>query len=141
MGFAGAADFISAFCKRPTHTPAIFHRVENLQARWAGLVLKIRCHTCSLSYPAGDLTFLPGGIVRCDKCLEKTMDEMQKFMASHSMACYECHANFGPGDIRVSIVWKDGIWQALCERCSQAYVPKRRDLFKGTPFAKEMNLV
>lgn len=111
-----------------------------MQARWAGPILKIRCQGCSLQYPAGDLTFLPGGAVRCDKCMEKGLAEMGKFTAEHAMNCYDCGRKFTPGDIHVSVVWKDGVWQALCERCNAVYVPKRRDLFKGTQFAKEMNL-
>ncbi len=120
--------------------PAIFPRVQKLQARWAGAVLKVQCHTCSRFHYAGDVAFLPGGVVRCDQCMEKSTSEMGKFMASHSLTCYECHRKFSTGDIRVSVVWKDGVYQALCPGCTQVYVPKRRDLFKGTPFAKEMKL-
>lgn len=114
--------------------------MRQAQATWSGIVLKLRCHACSGMVSAGDATFLPGGIIRCPKCSQKSAAEMSKFMAEHAMECYECHAPFRIGDIRVGVVWKDGVFQALCDVCTQRYVPKRRDLFAGTPFARRNGL-
>ena len=33
-----------------------------------------------------------------------------------------------------SIHQKDGILQMLCSRCTDAYTPKRTDIYKGTQF-------
>lgn len=114
--------------------------MRQAQATWAGSVLKVRCNLCSGMVSAGDAAFLPGGAIRCPKCAQKSASEMSKFMAEHARECHECHKPFRVGDIRVSVVWKDGVYQALCDGCTRKYVPKRLDLFKGTQFARRNGL-
>ena len=46
----------------------------------------------------------------------------------------------GAENVSMSCVPKDGILQLLCKPCCDAYVLKRADLYKGTPFGAALRM-
>jgi hypothetical protein len=61
--------------------------------------------------------------------------------------CQECGITFTQlrersldGDIRMYVHAKDGLYQILCRACSDAYVPKRVDLYGATAFGRAKRL-
>ena len=40
-------------------------------------------------------------------------------------------------EVRMYVVPKDGIYQLLCAGCVKPYLPKRKDLYRGTKFGTE----
>lgn len=61
--------------------------------------------------------------------------------------CQECGLSFADldkraagGNISMSIVPKDGIYQVICELCAEKYFPKRADLLAGTDFGRQIGL-
>ena len=108
-----------------------------------------RCHYCSKFRTAAEIVPLgfSGGKI-CWRCLE-WHDEALRMLNGRGAprGCQECGVTFAelkarPGaDVRMYLHQKDGIYQILCKLCSDAYIPKRRDLYGPTRFGKALNLV
>jgi hypothetical protein len=114
-----------------------------------GVLLGEKCPQCSqFRNPAEILRFGLDGCVRlCLKCYEHHL-EVLKIMASGQppKACQECNTEFSnlaadaAGNSRMYIHSKDGVYQVLCSRCSDAYELKRADLYRSTPYGAEKRI-
>ena len=104
-----------------------------------------RCHYCSKFRGHADmLAFGDGGQIKmCHQCYEKhraALAALQK--GEPPEACQECGGDFlqevlpGDGNSRMWIHAKDGIYQMLCSKCSDAYEQKRRDLYGSTAYGQ-----
>jgi len=83
----------------------------------------------------------------CRRCHEWHLQALKALAGEPPSGCQECGRSFKEleelapgGNVRMYVHPKDGLYQILCPRCSDRYVRKRRDLVKGTPFGKELNV-
>ncbi len=64
-----------------------------------------------------------------------------EFLYGHGFPpdCQVCGVSFSElserfGDVKVILEWKDGLYQTLCEKCSDEYQRKRLDMYAGTRY-------
>lgn len=120
-----------------------------IRAEFAILTERVRCNFCTRSFHAQEIHRIggAGGQRICPACTERHLATLQALATGEPpKGCMECNTAFelipcdAAGNTRLSLIVKDGIQQLLCQRCADAYVPKRRDLFAGTAFAHEKGL-
>jgi hypothetical protein len=82
--------------------------------------------------------------VICDDCLEWHLHALQFLGGAPPRGCQGCRRDWQslqdetPGDqVRLYVVAKDGMYQLLCAACVKPYLPKTKELYKGTRFGKE----
>ena len=102
-------------------------------------VLRVKCNQCSKWRMRGLVAYLPGGAVICNYCLDAHVKALNVFATGMPPAeCADCRTSFihlgadGKGNIPMYIHSKDGMYQMLCQQCSDAYEQKRRDLYGST---------
>lgn len=106
-----------------------------------------RCHYCSHFRSAEEIYPIGvGGAQICLRCLEWHGKAIGMLAGTPPPGCQECGVTFAQlrergGDVRMYLHQKDGIYQILCKPCSDAYIPKRRDLYGPTRFGQSLNLV
>lgn len=111
-------------------------------------LFKLRCHHCSKFRPTWEVQRLPGNVIRCFQCVEHHIEAIHALAkAQPPKACHGCNTPFldlqavdNNGNVPMALVEKDGIYQILCLPCESAYVRKRQDLFRGTPFGRTHKL-
>lgn len=107
-----------------------------------------RCQYCSQFHSKfRTISMAKGNVRMCDNCYHRHVEALKRFALTPPPGCQTCGTTFdelkaralaaGQGNLRMVVVWKDGIYQVQCGTCSDAYLPKRVDLFKGTPFGSE----
>jgi len=110
---------------------------------------RLQCHYCSRFQPRYRvLQTSAGGVRVCDRCLDWHYKAVRALgQGAPPPGCQECGITFRElsqrtpdGNTRMSVIVKDGIYQILCPPCADAYIRKRTDLFKGTPFAHSQKL-
>lgn len=111
------------------------------------LVLCVKCHYCSRWRNPKEVLRLTGGPVMCWSCYEWHQRALQVLAGTPPPGCQQCGVTFaqlrersGDGDIRMYVHVKDGIYQVLCRTCSDAYVPKRVDLYGDTAYGAAKRL-
>lgn len=84
-------------------------------------------------------------MLQCWACREKQTVQIEAFTPPSS--CQGCNRTFEEiaqatlGDhVKMYPVWKDGVYQVLCEACEAQYVQQRRDLYGDTRFGWERKL-
>lgn len=113
-----------------------------------GIVIGRRCQYCSqFRAKFRTMTAAGGNMVMCDVCYDRHTAELFRLANEIPAGCQECLLTFdelkarelsaGKGNLRMVVVWKDRRYQILCGTCSDAYLPKRVDLFKDTQFGRE----
>lgn len=112
----------------------------------ASVIIAERCNYCSDFYNPNELRTMGESIKICWKCAEKQTVQVEAFNPpDHCQVCHRPTAELAaeePGDyLHMFPHWKDGVYQLLCRRCDAAYLPKRRDLVRGTRFAEEQKLL
>lgn len=101
---------------------------------------RIRCHYCSrFRSPREVLAIGTGGVVMCWLCYEWHLRALKALCGQPPPGCQECGVTFDElrrvavdGDCRMYVHPKDGLYQVLCPRCSEAYYRKRADLYRST---------
>lgn len=105
-------------------------------------VAAIRCNYCSRQLPAFRVHRLMQAQAICDDCIEWHNKALEFLAGAPPPGCQECAATWeflrdsaiGEENVRMYVVPRDGIYQILCAACARRYLPKRPDLYKGTPF-------
>ena len=112
------------------------------------LVVAVRCHYCSKWRPPSTVMRMSGGAIMCWHCLEWHQAALRMLAGNPPGGCQECGVTFRQlqeraegGDVRMYLHAKDGIYQVLCGRCSDDYVPKRVDLYGHTAFGHARKLI
>ena len=112
----------------------------------APAVILERCHYCSKWVSHHDILIIgleEGGARMCQKCYFWHRAALDLLVTGREpLGCQECGVTMAElrsrttGDIKLDVVPKDGIYQVLCKQCSNAYVPKRVDLYGDTAFGR-----
>lgn len=110
------------------------------------IIIAKQCNYCSGFYPPSQIRTMGKSISICWFCAEKQVIQIDAFYPPDF--CQGCNrptyelVNEEPGTtFSMFPHWKDGVYQLLCRKCNAAYIPKRRDLIKGTRFAEEQKLI
>lgn len=106
----------------------------------------MRCRLCSKARDPREFVVDP--IVGfCFVCLEWHRKALDVLAGAIPCGCQECGTGFGElkrrapgGDLRMYLHPKDGIYQVLCETCSDNYELKRADLYGDTPYGQAKKL-
>lgn len=112
------------------------------------VIIGVRCHYCSKSRSPREVIYLPGGKMLCWRCYEWHGHAMGLLAKGEPPpGCQECGAKFDAmqevnarGDMPVYLHPKDGVYQVLCGKCSDAYVQKRADLYGSTQYGRLQKL-
>ena len=103
-----------------------------------------RCAYCSKWLPTFRIHQMEQAQIVCDKCLEWHFHALEVLGGAIPEGCQECGATWGrlaelePGiAVSMYVVPKDNILQLLCNDCAKPYFPKRKDLYKDTPFGRK----
>jgi hypothetical protein len=118
-------------------------------ASHAPIIVTVRCHYCSRGRSLHELHPIgTGGVLICDRCID-WHERAMGMLTRNEMpdGCQECgiplstlQAIHPGGNIPMSLVVKDGIYQILCRPCTDEYVRKRRDLYGPTQFGREKGI-
>ena len=110
-------------------------------------VITVRCDYCSKQKAPSEFLHIAGGVAMCRDCYEWHQRALSALAGTPPPGCQACNRTFQEleeaapgGNVRMYVHPKDGLYQILCPRCSDRYVRKRRDLYGGTPFGREMKL-
>lgn len=108
---------------------------------------KVRCRFCSRWCSPFEVIGAGNRGYTCLACIEWHIEELQRLGVTAPAACQECGASWptlkvlaGGTDVRMYAVPKDGIYQLLCARCKDRYVPKRIDLYGDTEYGAKLKL-
>lgn len=100
-----------------------------------------RCNWCDRQRARFRVHQLASGQVICDYCLEWHSNALDMLGGSPPKGCQVCRHSWAElcardlgAQVRMYVVPKDGIYQLLCAACVRPYLPKRKELYKGTHF-------
>jgi len=104
----------------------------------------LRCHWCTKHKPRYRIHTLASRQNICDDCLQWHYHCLSFLGGAAPAGCQVCkkswaelHAEALGGECRLYVVPKDGILQLLCIDCVRPYLPKTKELYKGTRFGAE----
>lgn len=109
---------------------------------------RFRCRFCGNYQPQGDF-ILPNdlAISPCLDCHRANEAALAALANKSEPGCWECRKTLsqiahdtGKADVRMYLHKKDGLFQLLCPRCSDAYERKRLDLYGSTPYGERKKL-
>jgi hypothetical protein len=108
--------------------------------------LKLLCRFCSkFRSPAEFIHNATSGY--CWHCYAWHQSALKMLAtAEYPPGCQECGLDIAvlrerePGDFRMYLHPKDGIYQVLCKTCSDKYERKRLDLYGNTPYGHVQKL-
>lgn len=111
-------------------------------------VMTVICHYCSKPRHPKEVLYLgTGGAIMCWSCWEWHERAMSMLEGNPPPGCQECGITFdqlrersATGDCRMYLHPSDGIYAVRCRACSDAYVPKRVDLYGPTQFGHNKKL-
>ena len=99
------------------------------------------CNWCTRSKPMWRMNLLSNHQKICDYCFEWHLHAVDFLAGRPPKGCQVCQRSWdviqadtaGPV-ARMFVVPKDGYLQMLCPRCIHQYLPKHKQLYKGTEF-------
>lgn len=103
-----------------------------------------KCHWCTRDLPRFRIHTLNSRQNICDDCVSWHF-HAQDFLGGGAPAgCQVCNKSWAQlraealgAQCRLYVVPKDGILQLLCIDCVRPYLPKNKQLYKGTRFGAE----
>jgi hypothetical protein len=121
--------------------------VENygLGFKFAAPLILVRCHYCSTHVHPKEIVNIGESALMCWNCRELHTTQIEAFAPPPD--CQGCKRTFEEiaaategEQVKMYPVWKDGVYQVLCESCEAEYVQKRKDLYGATRFGWERKL-
>jgi hypothetical protein len=110
-------------------------------------VLRVKCHYCSrFRSPHEILKIGTGGAIMCWFCYEWHGKALKMLCGALPMACQgdNCGVTWEQlqerGDSKMYVHNKDGIYQILCQSCSDRHVLLRADLYRPTRYGHQLKL-
>jgi transposase-like protein len=83
----------------------------------------------------------------CYSCIDWHRKALDMLAGKPPPGCQQCGVTFAEldkttlgGNLYMTVVPKDGVYQVLCPRCDLEYLRKRRDLVKNTMFAERRGI-
>ncbi|HXR39694.1 MAG TPA: hypothetical protein VN776_11400 [Terracidiphilus sp.] len=107
------------------------------------VVIAVTCHWCSKPRAPWVIHQLATGQAICDYCFEWHKHALDFLGGAIPIGCQQCQRTWeqlqaSAGEqLSMYVVPKDGLLQMLCALCAEDYLPKRKDLYRGTKFGKE----
>ena len=110
-------------------------------------IFLVRCQYCSKQRRPNEVSYYPGGVIRCWHCEEwhaRAIDLLAYGTVPET--CQGCNTptrglpDDGEGNVELYLHPKDGVYQILCRTCSDRYVRQRVDLYGATEFGSELKL-
>jgi hypothetical protein len=102
------------------------------------------CNWCSRHRPKFRIHKLASNQIICDYCLDWHNHALEFLGGAPPRGCQACGKSWEllkaitPGDrVRMYVVPKDNFLALLCRECVKPYLPKQKQLFKGTQFGAE----
>jgi hypothetical protein len=102
------------------------------------------CSWCTKHRPLWRVHRLASNQVICDYCLEWHYRALDFLGGAPPAGCQVCEKSWQllsdstPGAVvRLYVVPKDGYLQLMCAACVAPYLPKQKQLYKGTRFGAE----
>ncbi len=115
----------------------------------AHIILTEICPYCTKRRFPSDFIRAPGWQI-CHDCYQRHLRALTALSTGQFHGeCSECHKTVeeltalqanGDNSVRMAVIYEDGFYRMLCPPCEAVYVPKRREFFKGTAYAKEKGL-
>ena len=106
----------------------------------------VRCRRCSRFRHPDDFAINPT-VGYCRQCYEGHQRALKVLEGGVPKECTLCNAAFedlmnaaGAGDIRMYVHLQDGLYGVMCQRCSDAYEHKRRDLYQATEYGAQKKI-
>lgn len=107
------------------------------------------CPYCQKFRSPLDIIEMPGGAKICLECEQRHLEALQAMATGEFKGqCSECGLSHeeiaaqkrcGPQG-QMAVHFENGKYRIMCIPCNKLYVPKRRELYKGTQFAHEAKL-
>ena len=112
------------------------------------VIMALRCHWCSKSYPPTHLMEFSSNQLMCPQCYEKHQRALSVLAGQEiPKGCHLCGTPLGVlNDLsegpttRMYVINIDQAYAVACGVCKDEYMRKRSDLVKGTAYGKELNL-
>ena len=108
-----------------------------------------QCPYCTKFRSALDLIRMPGNVKICTACEQRHQEALQSLSTGRFIGeCSECGRNAeqlreehrcGPRG-EMAVHFENGKYRLMCRPCDRAYVPKRRELYKDTPYGHALKL-
>ena len=102
------------------------------------------CPYCQKFRSPLDIILMPGGAKICVQCELRHQEAMDSLATGEFKGrCSECDRHWTElrsATGRMAFHFENGKYRAMCEPCNRTYVPKRRELYKGTEFAHHAKL-
>jgi hypothetical protein len=108
-----------------------------------------QCPYCTKFRSPLDFIRQPGGVKICTACEQRHIEALAALQTGNFLGqCSECGLNHqelkerkkcGPLG-QMAVHFENGKYRAMCLRCHDTYVPKRRELYRDTQFAHDLKL-
>ncbi len=108
------------------------------------LLIGTRCPYCSKFRSPKDILDQPGGVRICVECEQRHLEALAALGTGEFHAsCSECGKSakqLGPKDLRMAVHFENGKYRLMCMACDRKYTPKRKDLYGGTEFGRQLGM-
>jgi hypothetical protein len=108
------------------------------------LIETVPCHWCTKHRPRYRVHRFQSNQAICDYCLDWHYHCLEFLSGAAPAGCQVCLTSWADlrarelgAQVRLYVVPKDGILQLLCAACVKPYLPKTKQLYKGTQFGAE----
>jgi hypothetical protein len=109
-----------------------------------GIIIGERCPYCQKFRSPLDIVSMPGGAKICVPCERRHQEALDALSTGEFKGeCSECGKKgdeLKSANGQMAVHFENGKYRAMCVECNRAYVPKRRELYKGTEFAHAQKL-
>lgn len=108
------------------------------------LIMGEVCPYCSKNRSPREIIHYLGGVKICLDCERRHREALDALSSgTFNGECSECGktaAELGQHNLEMAVHYEGGRYRLLCKACDLKYVPKRKDLYAGTEFAKMRGL-
>lgn len=103
-----------------------------------------RCPYCTKHRSPRDIIHYPGNVKICVDCERRHQEALDALSTgTFNGTCSECGKSareLGVHNLEMAVHYEGGRYRLLCKACDLAYVPKRKELYGNTEFAKTRGL-
>lgn len=108
------------------------------------IIIGERCPYCQKFRSPQDIIHMPGGAKICAPCELRHQEALDALATGvFTGRCSECDKHWTElrsATGKMAVHFENGKYRMMCEPCNRLYVPKRRELYRGTEFAHAAKL-